>query len=250
MQTIQSDFQFIFAANPLKRLSHVRRPAKNCPNHSALYSQMKPAPIVSTRPTSERRAAAARANGAKSRGPVTALGQANSSRNSFRHGLRSRALFTDPASQADLAAQLTVFERDFAPRSSIERNLVRMMATAYWRQTCLRKLETAVLNGEVHRLKPNHVVPNLEEAPITLLARAFRSLSDHTCSLHILFRLERRFERQYDSAFNTLTEHRAWQNDEKVILNERSQQTIENTPPHPEPAPQTAPSYTTAATRS
>jgi hypothetical protein len=213
--------------------------------------------MISTRPTSERRAAAARANGAKSRGPVTAIGRANSSRNSLRHGRRSRTLFTDPASQAVLAAQLAVFERDFAPRSAIERNLVRMMAVAYWRQTCLLKLETAVLNREVRRLKPDHVVPNHEESPTTLLARALSSLSDHTCSLHILSRFERSVERQYDSAFSTLTEHRAWLTEcaanripEKVILNERSQQLTENTPPPPKPTPQTATSYTTAATRS
>jgi hypothetical protein len=200
---------------------------------------MKSEPTISSRVTSEKRAAAARANGAKSRGPVTAIGKANSSRNSHRHSLRSQTLFTDSASQADLATQLAVFERDFAPRSSIEHNLVRMMAVAYWRQTCLRKLETAVLNREVRRLKS--LSP--EEPPITLLARAFRSLSDHTCSLHILSRLERRFERQYLSVFGTLQEHRAWLTEcavdrilEKLNMHERSQQTTENKPPHPEPA--------------
>jgi hypothetical protein len=67
---------------------------------------MKPQPIVPTRPTSERRAAAARANGAKSRGPVSAIGKANSSRNSHRHGLRSRTLFADFA-DPESAVQLT-----------------------------------------------------------------------------------------------------------------------------------------------
>ncbi len=204
--------------------------------------------MISIRVTSEKRAAAARANGAKSRGPVSARGKANSSRNSRRHGLRSQTLFTDPASLADLATQRAIFERDFSPRSAIERNLVRMMAVAYWRQTCLRKLETALLNSEVRRLKClTPVVPNHEERPITLLARAFRSLSDHTCSLLFLFRFERRVERQYASAFSTLTEHRAWLSEcganrisEKVIVNERSQQPAENTQPHPATTHQTA----------
>jgi len=74
---------------------------------------------ISARPTagritSERRAAIARADGAKSRGPVTAQGRANSSRNGRSHGIRSRILLTDPASIADLASQLA-FENDFAP---------------------------------------------------------------------------------------------------------------------------------------
>ena len=101
-------------------------------------------PAISGRVTSENRAAAARSNGAKSRGPVTVQGRANSSRNSLRHGLRAQTRFTDPASLAELTAQLAAFEDDFAPQSSIERNLVRIMAVAYWRQTRLRKLETTV----------------------------------------------------------------------------------------------------------
>src|SRR5580693_3528506 len=90
---------------------------------------------TSGRPISEKRAAAARANGAKSREPVTANGRANSSRNSRSHGLRSHTLFTDPESLADLASQLAAFENDFSPHSSIERNLVGTIAVAYWRLT-------------------------------------------------------------------------------------------------------------------
>jgi hypothetical protein len=66
---VHTDFQFIFAANPLKTLSGAHLRTQNRPNPGATISQMKPAPMISTRPTSERRAAAARANGAKSRGP-------------------------------------------------------------------------------------------------------------------------------------------------------------------------------------
>ncbi len=44
---------------------------------------------------SERHAAAARADGAKSRGPVTARSKANASRNSLRHGLRAKTFFDD-----------------------------------------------------------------------------------------------------------------------------------------------------------
>jgi hypothetical protein len=188
-----------------------------------------------SRVTSEKRAAAARANGAKSRGPITLQGRANSSRNSRRHGLRSQTLFMDPASLVDLADQLAGFENDFAPQSSIERNLVRIMAVAYWRQTCLRKLETALFNSEAIRLKS----PTPGEAPTMLHARVFRSLSDNTCFLHIFFCLESRFERQYLSALKTLNEYRASRAEcaadrisEKVDLNERTQQVTENTTAH------------------
>jgi hypothetical protein len=210
---------------------------------------MKAKPAISIRPTSEKRAAAARANGAKSRGPVTAQGRANSSRNSRRHGLRSPTLFTDSASLADLAVQLATFENDFAPQSGIERTLVRTIAFAYWRQTCLRKLETAVVNTEVQRLKS--LTP--DEEPIRLHALAFRYLSDHTCFLHILLRVEARFERQYLAALNTLNKYRAEgaadRIHEKVNMNERTQQAVENTRSPSDPNSEIAVLRTTAAAR-
>jgi hypothetical protein len=219
---------------------------------------MKPQPAISGCVISEKRAAAARANSAKSRGPVTIRGRANSSRNSItqdsepvrpyplnaetlgstagQHGLRSQVLFDD-AAHAD-------FERDFAPQSGVERNLVRMMAVADWRQTCLRKLETALFNRETCRLQSlSSDQERPETDPITLLAHAFRSLCDHTCFPHT-GRLESRFERQYLFAFSTLTQHRTEcaanripekpcspenLNSKKVIVNERTQQAVENT---------------------
>ena len=54
--------------------------------------------------TSPRRVAASRANGAKSRGPLTAAGKARSKQNSLRHGL-SRPLEVDHA----LAAEIETF---------------------------------------------------------------------------------------------------------------------------------------------
>src|ERR1700692_4665028 len=135
--------------------------------------------LTAKRVTSQRRAAAARANGAKSRGPLTAQGKANSSRNSRRHGLRSPApLFTDSASQARLAANLAAFERDFEPQSPIERGLLHTIAVADWRETCLFKLEIDMLKREALPLG----------------------------SLFALYRLDARYERQYEAAYNALTE--------------------------------------------
>jgi hypothetical protein len=208
---------------------------------------MKPAPIISGRVTSERRAVAARANGAKSRGPVTAIGKANSSRNSHRHGLRAQSLFADPESADRLTALLASFEHEFQPQSEIERTLIGTMALTRWRQTCLWKLETSIINREISRLKsmtPNEEMPH--EAPATLIALAFRSLVDHNCSLQIIHRLEFRCERQYDRAVDRLIALRGHGIFRKINIHERSQQVIENTAPHPGPTHQIALAHVTA----
>jgi hypothetical protein len=204
---------------------------------------MKPQRTTSLRPTSERRAAAARANGAKSRGPVTPIGKANSSRNSHRHGLRSQTLFADPESAGQLTALLASFKRTLQPQSEIEHTVIGTMALARWRQTCLWKLETSLLNREIGRLKS--LTP--DEDPVTLTALAFRLLVDHGCSLEIINRLESRCERQYDRAVDRLTALRAHGTFKKINIHERPQQVVENTVPHPEPTHQTAPAHVTAA---
>jgi hypothetical protein len=167
------------------------------------------------------------------RGPVTAIGKTNSSRNSHRHSLRSRTLLADPASAGQLTALLASFESTLQPQSEIEHTLIGTMALARWRQTCLWRLETSIINREIRCLKS--AMPNA--APVTLIALAFRSLIDHSCSLEIINRLESRCERQYDRAVDRLTALRTCGIFKTINIHERSQQTTENKPPRPEPTP-------------
>ncbi len=195
---------------------------------------MKPQPVISVRVTSEKRAAAARANGAKSRGPVTALGKANSSRNRFRHGLRAGTLPVDPASAAELTALLASYIRELQPQSQMEHRLVETLALTQWRQACLRKLETAEVNREIRRLKSLLAEEKLsDESPVNLAALAFRSLSGEGCSLDLINRLECRCDRQYDRALDRLQalQPRREQSAEKINTSERTPQILENTPP-------------------
>jgi hypothetical protein len=199
---------------------------------------MKPANL--TRPVSARRAAAARANGAKSRGPVTAQGKANSCRNSYRHGLRAQTFSVDPASETDRIALLALYEDSLQPESEHERTLVAIMALAHWREEFCWKLETRMLNSEIRRLES--LLPG--EDPVTLMALAYRSLVDTTCALHIIHRLESRSNRQYDRAVRRLTKLRdrraqsgASRISERGNFYERTQQVTENTQPPPRPHP-------------
>jgi hypothetical protein len=192
---------------------------------------MKPQLVISVRVVSEKRAAAARANGAKSRGPVTALGKANSSRNNFRHGLRAETLPVDPASAAELTALLASYQREFQPQSAIEHRLVETMALAWWCQTCLWKLETTLLNREATRLRALASDKDTDEDPLTLLAFAFESLSGEGGSLDLINRLESRCDRDYNLALDRLTALQGQR--QKVNTSVRTQQVTENTPPLP-----------------
>jgi hypothetical protein len=161
---------------------------------------MKPQLVASRRVVSEKRAAASRANGAKSRGPVTAQGRANSSRNRLRHGLRAQTASVDRESADRLTALLASYEREFQPRSDMERKLVETMALAAWRRTCLWKLETVEISREVRRLE----LLTPDKTSIALVAFAFENLSGDGGPLNLINRLESRCDRHYDRAFDRL----------------------------------------------
>jgi hypothetical protein len=189
--------------------------------------------MLSPRPTSERRAAAARANGAKSRGPSTTQGKINSSANSKSHGLRSHApSLIDADALRHFADLLASYEDELKPASPIERRLIQTMASADVRLTCLRKLETQTYNREIARLKL--LTPDADS--LSLMTRAFVFLVDNTCFVEMTARLETRFERQFDTAFETFKQHQAWRREiagnrifSKVKMDERTQQAAENT---------------------
>ena len=174
---------------------------------------------------SEKRAAAARANGAKSRGPTTSRGKANSSRNSLRHGLRSQTLLRDlpsdldPNALEDRTALLAEFMSELRPQSEIERELVEAVAFSHWNRTRVWKLEWTILDRETRSAGS--------------LAAAFRNLNDHTCALELLNRLESRFSRQYHQASIRLLKLQG----AKAVVDDQPQQVIENTEI---PAPQGA----------
>jgi hypothetical protein len=87
---------------------------------------------------------AARRNGAKSRGPVTAEGKARSSRNAVRHGLCSQTPATiaalDPAGWSETLDEAV---RDFRPVTREEHDLVAEIAAARWRIARAVRVESA-----------------------------------------------------------------------------------------------------------
>src|SRR5580704_12356212 len=104
-------------------------------------------------PRSPLQIAAARANGAKSRGPITAAGKrasaansanstgpvtpegkARSSQNATRHGLLSASMVLHGESDDRFSAYLSVLEDELQPAPGVESSLVETMAVAPWRR--------------------------------------------------------------------------------------------------------------------
>jgi hypothetical protein len=85
-------------------------------------------------PSLNPRAEASRINGAKSRGPKTALGKARSSRNALKHGLCAETFvaFGDEDQEAFEAVE-TALEDELAPQGVLQRLLVGRIARAAWR---------------------------------------------------------------------------------------------------------------------
>jgi hypothetical protein len=95
------------------------------------------------------RAEIARANGAKSKGPVTLEGKAISSRNAIRHGLTAKEIVLPDESESSFRALRRSFFEQFNPRNVVERELVTALAATRWRLRRLVSIETGYLAHEL-----------------------------------------------------------------------------------------------------
>src|SRR6476620_1399400 len=83
--------------------------------------------------TSEKKAAAVRANGARSRGPVTAEGKRRSSQNAITHGLSAKTVVIPGEDPNRFEALVEIYSRRLQPRDTEERAMVRQIAANAWR---------------------------------------------------------------------------------------------------------------------
>jgi len=125
---------------------------------------------------------ASRINGTKSRGPVTAEGKARTALNSAKHGLYSKAIVLNNEDPEAYAAMLDEYLIDCAPVGSLETRLVTDIVNANWRIDRLTAYETAALDLETDRMRPeiDASFNNIDEP--TRATLAFNSLlaNNHT----------------------------------------------------------------------
>lgn len=147
----------------------------------------------------DKQQAASRANGAKSRGPVTQEGKDKCSLNRLRHGILARTVVLPGESTERFHELLTSLREELAPQTAIENLLIQKMVVAQWRQMRMWGIEKA---GLVHEVR-NQPAADAAQDPPTRDALAFRSLSGQSrtglINLH-----EARYDRQFTSALEQI----------------------------------------------
>jgi hypothetical protein len=105
----------------------------------------EPAAAPPPRPRSPTQIAAARQNGARSRGPVSPEGKARAARNALRHGLTAmKHLVLDDEDEAELEALTQRLMDEIGPTGEVEARLVQRLAAAFWKGERAERLEAAL----------------------------------------------------------------------------------------------------------
>ncbi len=144
---------------------------------------------------SEKRSQAARANGARSRGPVTPEGKAISSRNALRHGLLANIVVLSNEDAKTFEGVFQMLIKRFSPVDDIELSAIEEMAAAHWRLRRAMSME--------HALLERAILQTPDEDSADQLAAAFSDPATQA-TLALLQRYEARFQTMYNRALRSL----------------------------------------------
>ena len=124
------------------------------------------------RPITAAQRAAARANGARSHGPVTAEGKATSARNAVRHGLAVSSLVLNNEDREKFNALIDSYIDEYQPATKTEMDLVEQMTASKWLLERCWTLEAATLDFSLEkmRLEVDSQVIKTDEAMRSALA--------------------------------------------------------------------------------
>src|SRR6516225_2944382 len=177
-------------------------------------------------PISDARRAAARANGAKSQGPVTPEGKAKSALNAITHGLTASAIVLTTESKEKYEALLASYLERCNPDGPIEIDLVEEIVAAKWQQRRVATMITALMDVTMDRMEKEirDEFENIDNGVRTVLA--FEKEAKQSATLALLNRYAARHAREYHRALRQLREiqsERRDQNDPPSSPNEELQ---------------------------
>jgi hypothetical protein len=165
-------------------------------------------------PVTEDGKRASAANSAKSTGAVTPEGKSRSAQNATRHGLLSESIVLDDECAENFALVLSLLEDELNPVTGIEQRFVETMALAQWRQLRLWTVEKVQIDREARKQylerygQEFNSDNEVDNRPVTFAALAFRAMSDESRALELVGRLDARYDRQYKSALSSFNAHR------------------------------------------
>jgi hypothetical protein len=135
-----------------------------------------------TKSTSPAKAAAARANGRKSNGPISVAGKQKSSRNSLKHGATcsSRTPLLLPGESADwLQGYIDAFYQHLCPKNLAEAALVDTLIAQIWKTARITNYEAQILTSEAEDLHASLAEDYHSITVSRLFALAFQESSPH-----------------------------------------------------------------------
>jgi hypothetical protein len=145
--------------------------------------------------SSRRRIAANRANGARSRGPVTPAGKKRSAANAITHGLLARVVVLGGEDSHAFQALVSDLVANLRPTNTLELTAVQELAASTWRQRRCWAIETRMVDVASSR----NGSPSLSS-----IASAYAELADGP-ALDLIHRYETRVHRMYQRALKNLT---------------------------------------------
>ncbi len=152
------------------------------------------------------KSAASRANGAKSKGPVTPEGKARSSRNSSSHGIFTSPVVLRNENNAEFLKLEDAFMDEWDPQGPTEEAMVEQMIVCRWRLNRIWATEAAGIDMQMDEdaAELAQTYGEFDEACRT--AAALKHLADNSKFLDLMQRYDRSLSRQFDRALARLRE--------------------------------------------
>ena len=139
-----------------------------------------------TKPITDARRAAASANGAKSKGPVTTEGKAKSAFNAVTHGLTSNVLVLTTESREKMDDLHQAYRAEYQPQGQTASDIVDELTAAKWLQRHCWAMQSALLDITMDRMEPEIQAEftEIDNAARTALALLNRSAARHARDYH------------------------------------------------------------------